>query len=277
MAQYDEDFPVGSKVRVADASVLEHYLRPNWVYDHPLDPANIRLAGSVQVVASVAFYHGGDVLYELEGVPGQWHEACLRGDDEGSRKRALNPTHRFRSLLSQGESRDAALGEMRRAGASPIQCIKAIHDVEGVDLGTAKRLFSESRSWRDIVENTEAMFVEAEKELHAILRIGHETSIRGAGLSLRDALSQTRYREIRPALVESLLVTYLKDDPTLIEEWLLYSEDKRTDGGWYLLRDGTIGQVRRRGDEIRFPSLEQAVAAYIVRELDFWANLSHGS
>ena len=69
-------------------------------------------------------------------------------------------------------------------------------------------------------------------------------------------------------------MTYLKDDPTIIEEWILYSEDKRTDGGWYLLRDGTIGQVRRRGEEIRFPSLEQAVAAYIVRELDFWANLS---
>ncbi len=82
MAQYEEDFGVGSKVRVADASVLERFLRPNWAYHHPLDPANIRFAGSVQAVASVAFYHSGDVLYELEGVPGQWHEACLLRADE---------------------------------------------------------------------------------------------------------------------------------------------------------------------------------------------------
>ena len=26
----------------------------------------------------VGYYHGGDVLYELEGVPGVWHEVCLR-------------------------------------------------------------------------------------------------------------------------------------------------------------------------------------------------------
>ena len=188
----------------------------------------------------------------------------------------MNPTDQFRALLSAGRSRDEALGELRRTGASAIECLRAIHEVEGANLATAKRLFSESPSWSDIVENTEAMFVEAEKELHAILRIGHETSIRGAGLSLRDALSQTRYRDIRPALHESLLVTYLRDDPILIEEWLLYSEDKRTDGGWYLLRDGTIGQVRRPGEKIRFPSLEQAVAAYVVRELDFWANLASG-
>jgi hypothetical protein len=186
----------------------------------------------------------------------------------------MNPTDQFRSLLSDRKSRDEALCELRRTGASPIQCIKAIHEVEGASLATAKRLFSESPSWSDVVENTEAMFVEVEKELHAILRIGHETSSRGTGLSLRDALSQARYREIRPMLDESLLVQPLRNDPTLIEEWLLYSEDKRTDGGWYLLRDGTIGQVRRPGEETRFPSLEQAIAAYVLRELDFWANLA---
>jgi hypothetical protein len=26
---------------------------------------------------SVGFYHGGDVLYVLEGIPGVWHESCL--------------------------------------------------------------------------------------------------------------------------------------------------------------------------------------------------------
>jgi hypothetical protein len=30
-------------------------------------------------VQEVGFYHGGDVLYQLRGVPGTWHECCLIG------------------------------------------------------------------------------------------------------------------------------------------------------------------------------------------------------
>jgi hypothetical protein len=40
------------------------------------------------------------------------------------------------------------------------------------------------------------------------------------------------------------------------------------------LRDGTIGDVHQPDEAIRFPSLEQAVAAYVVRELDFWLEFS---
>lgn len=103
-----------------------------------------------------------------------------------------------------------------------------------------------------------------DEDLIAILRIGHDTSIRGTGLSLRDALSRTRYRELRPSFGELDLLSHLRERPALIKEWLLYSEDKRTDGGWYLLEDGTIGHVSTR-QETRFPSIEQAVAAYVLR------------
>jgi hypothetical protein len=34
-------------------------------------------AGSSATIASVGFYHCGDVLYVLEGIPGVWHESCL--------------------------------------------------------------------------------------------------------------------------------------------------------------------------------------------------------
>ena len=94
--------------------------------------------------------------------------------------------------------------------------------------------------------------------------------MRGAGLSIRDALSRARYGELRPQFGESDLLRHLKDRPEIITDWLLYSEDKRTSGGWYLLRDGTVGQVGQSEGEIRFPSLDEAVAAYVVRELDFW-------
>jgi hypothetical protein len=31
-------------------------------------------------VAAIGYYHGGDVLYTLNDIPGIWHEQCLRGD-----------------------------------------------------------------------------------------------------------------------------------------------------------------------------------------------------
>jgi hypothetical protein len=112
------------------------------------------------------------------------------------------------------------------------------------------------------------------EQLLKILRIGHDTSMRGAGLSLRDALRLTRYRELREGFQESDLLPLLKAHPAVVEEWLAYSEDKRTSGGWYVLRDGQMGQVDAPAALTQFPSIEEAVAAYVVRELDFWANIS---
>jgi ribosomal protein L7/L12 len=74
----------------------------------------------------------------------------------------MDETDRFRALLKDGRSRDDALSAMRRAGASPIGCIKAIHEVEQVSLAEAKRLFSESASWADIHRSHEAFADELE-------------------------------------------------------------------------------------------------------------------
>ena len=76
MALYKEDFPVGSKVRVVDRGKLEEFLQ-QWRYHHKLEPEQLEYADSVAEVEKVEFYHGGDVLYKLRGVPGIWHEQCL--------------------------------------------------------------------------------------------------------------------------------------------------------------------------------------------------------
>jgi hypothetical protein len=155
-----------------------------------------------------------------------------------------------------------------------------MHDAEGVGLATARRLFSESAAYRDIAERSGDDHVleleSCEREVLAILEIGRETTGRDAGLSLHEALSHTRYREVRPLLNESNLLAVLKDRPALVEDWLAYSEDKRTSGGWYVLRSGVIGQVGRPLSTITFSSIAEAVAAYVVRELDFWAGVSAG-
>jgi hypothetical protein len=76
MAPYKEDFPVGSTVRIADASRLQEFQR-TWQYHHKLNPEQVGYAGQIAEVEKVSFYHGGDVLYELRGIPGIWHEQCL--------------------------------------------------------------------------------------------------------------------------------------------------------------------------------------------------------
>ena len=66
-------------------------------------------------------------------------------------------------MLNEGRSRDAALGELRREGASAFECIRAIIEIEGVGVVRAKRLFAESSSWVDYVHaNDEALARELE-------------------------------------------------------------------------------------------------------------------
>ena len=109
--------------------------------------------------------------------------------------------------------------------------------------------------------------------LLGILRIGHETSMRGAGLSLLEALRRAQYKDHRASFGPADLRPLLEADGGLLEEWLAYSEDKRTSGGWYLSRSGEIGRVGDPESRKSFESLEEAVAEYVVRELDFWTSL----
>jgi hypothetical protein len=74
---YKAAFPKGSTVRVADRASLDEFKR-EWKYHHKLLPEQLEYADRVTTVEDVGFYHGGDPLYKLEGVPGLWHEQCLR-------------------------------------------------------------------------------------------------------------------------------------------------------------------------------------------------------
>jgi hypothetical protein len=75
--EYNEAFPAGSKVCIADREFLEGLMR-TWKYHHRLRPEQLEYADRVTVVRSVGFYHGGDPVYSLVDVPGLWLEPCLR-------------------------------------------------------------------------------------------------------------------------------------------------------------------------------------------------------
>ena len=74
---YREAFPKGTKVRVADRTFLELFMK-EWKYHHKLTSEQLAHADRGTKVKRVAFYHGGDPVYTLEGVPGVWLEPCLR-------------------------------------------------------------------------------------------------------------------------------------------------------------------------------------------------------
>ena len=66
---------------IADHDTLASFLA-TWHHHHPLTPEQLAWAGRPATVAEVGFYHGGDVLYSLGGVPGIWHEQCLTGTSD---------------------------------------------------------------------------------------------------------------------------------------------------------------------------------------------------
>lgn len=75
--RYTADFDLGETVRIRERDVLETFRRPQWKYHHPIVDEQFAFAGRLAVVRQGSFYHGGDELYELTGVPGIWHEGCL--------------------------------------------------------------------------------------------------------------------------------------------------------------------------------------------------------
>jgi hypothetical protein len=73
---YQEEHAKGSRVKIAPRSVLEQFVR-DWKYHNKLQPEQLNYADQCAEVESVGFYHGGDELYKLKGVPGAWHSQCL--------------------------------------------------------------------------------------------------------------------------------------------------------------------------------------------------------
>jgi hypothetical protein len=74
---YNIEFPVGSKVQIADLEHLRDFQK-TWAYHHRLLPEQLNYHDEVATVEEASFYHGGDELYRLTNIPGIWHEACLR-------------------------------------------------------------------------------------------------------------------------------------------------------------------------------------------------------
>lgn len=77
MGLYKADYPEGSMVEICDRESLERFMS-TWKFHNRLQPEQLAYAAARVQVESVGYYHGGDVIYKLKGVPGVWHEVCLK-------------------------------------------------------------------------------------------------------------------------------------------------------------------------------------------------------
>jgi hypothetical protein len=122
------------------------------------------------------------------------------------------------------------------------------------------------------------------EQVATICRIAHENSLRRGGVckSLRELITSSDYRRLRPSISKAALTEYLADHPDVVTEWTMYSGDKRTSGGWYFLDSGqgwTVGHLgpdSRRTDERTYDSPFEACAEYLLLELDSWSGFSDG-
>ncbi len=88
------------------------------------------------------------------------------------------------------------------------------------------------------------------------------------------ALRQLGYARSRPDFTVADVQAVVTAHPGLLDAWLRYSRDKETADGWYVLPDAEVGQVSRPSAQRHFASIEEAVAEFILRELDHHAGLA---
>jgi hypothetical protein len=73
---YHEEYAIGSFVKIAERNALDDFMR-TWTLHNKLEVKQLDYAGKKGRIRSVGFYHGGEELYQIEDVPGMWHEECL--------------------------------------------------------------------------------------------------------------------------------------------------------------------------------------------------------
>lgn len=131
-----------------------------------------------------------------------------------------------------------------------------------------------------------------DEQIATVASIAYWNSIRSpdsghpfANRSLRKLIDLSNYRGLRPHLSELVIQDWLGPRSQIQDQWIEWCADKRTSGGFYIVpaSDRSLGSTASPdsqwiigsldSDECSgYPEKSQAVAAYILRELDFWAS-----
>ena len=115
--------------------------------------------------------------------------------------------------------------------------------------------------------------IEANKTCEAVARMPSTLVVRG-DVSPYDLLAHSGYFDRHAEITPDLLRAVLSRDPMLVNDWLEYSENKRTSSGWYFRRAATgfdvgfLGKDGRKVDERTYVDVIEACAAFIKKEIE---------
>jgi hypothetical protein len=94
-------------------------------------------------------------------------------------------------------------------------------------------------------------------------------------VSMFSLLEATGYLGLHDQISEEDIRAALARCTECIQEWVQYSEDKRTSSGWYVMENDEgcyeVGYVTERGDRQRrvvYDKLVDACAAFVKREIE---------
>jgi hypothetical protein len=98
--------------------------------------------------------------------------------------------------------------------------------------------------------------------------------------SMVQLLKESGYYGLEELLTKDRIIKTLNTCPYLVNDWLVYSADKRVQSGWYFSHSGsqwTIGCLGGNGSEEEqvFDSADEACAAFIFIEVHLLAEYSH--
>jgi len=90
--------------------------------------------------------------------------------------------------------------------------------------------------------------------------------------SMIQLLQESGYLGCKNGVVKDEVIKFLENHPDLIEDWQIYSLDKRTSTGWYLLYEDSVWTVGYLNDggrekEHKFVSGFEACAVFIINEI----------
>ena len=93
-------------------------------------------------------------------------------------------------------------------------------------------------------------------------------------ISFLSFLTDIGYFENYTLLSEEDIVEKLAEQPTYVQDWLTWSEDRRAPSGWYFLKNEqkgyTVGYYPKNKEsfEAEYPDALKACAAFIKREAE---------
>lgn len=94
-------------------------------------------------------------------------------------------------------------------------------------------------------------------------------------ISISDLLKETGYYEMNQQVSKEIIQTALSQQPECVDEWLSYSEDKRSSAGWYLKQEdintyvlGFISGKAEENSQERYSDRIAACAAFIKHEAE---------